>query len=95
PPPPPHLPLQQHSFPTRRFRSLVFALLSPLGAFLGEIISIDPEWRNRVLALVIGSFLHISTTILFEADGGREHGISPRKLLVVVAGMLIAYFTAH
>jgi len=74
---------------------LVFASLSPLGAMLGELVSIDPEWRNRVLALVIGSFLHISTTILFEADGGREHGISPRKFGVVILGMLVAYFTAH
>lgn len=74
---------------------LVFASLSPLGAMLGEVISIDPVWRNRVLALVIGSFLHISTTILFEADGGREHGISPKKLMVIVVGMLVAYFTAH
>lgn len=74
---------------------LVFASLSPIGAALGEIVSIDPLWRNRVLALVIGSFLHISTTILFEADGGREHGISPKKFGVVVLGMLVAYFTAH
>lgn len=74
---------------------LVFAGLSPLGAALGEIVSIDPIWRNRVLALVIGSFLHISTTILFEADGGREHGISTKKLGVVVLGMMVAYFTAH
>ena len=74
---------------------LVFAGLSPLGAALGEIVSIDPLWRNRVLALVIGSFLHISTTILFEADGGREHGISAKKFGVVVLGMLVAYFTAH
>lgn len=74
---------------------LVFAGLSPLGAALGEVISIDPLWTNRVLALVIGSFLHISTTIIFEADGGREHGISPKKFAVVVAGMAVAYFTAH
>lgn len=74
---------------------LVFASLSPIGALLGEMISIDPVWRNHVLALVIGSFLHISTTILFEADGGREHGISPQKLLVIVVGMLVAFFTAH
>lgn len=74
---------------------LVFALLSPLGAVLGEVISIDPLWTNRVLALVVGSFLHISTTIIFEADGGRGHGISPKKFAVVVAGMAVAYFTAH
>lgn len=74
---------------------LVFAGLSPLGAVLGEIISIDPVWTNRVLALVVGSFLHISTTIIFEADGGREHGISAKKFGVVVLGMAVAYFTAH
>lgn len=74
---------------------LVFALLSPIGAMLGEVVSIDPLWRNRVMALVVGSFLHISTTILFEADGGREHGVSPKKIAVVVLGMAVAYFTAH
>ena len=74
---------------------VVFALLSPLGALLGEIVSIDPVWRNRVTALVVGSLLHISTTILFEADGGRTHGISPQKILVVVLGMAVAFFTAH
>lgn len=74
---------------------LVFASLSPVGAMLGEVVSINPVWRNRVMALVVGSFLHISTTILFEADGGREHGISPKKLAVVVLGMAVAYFTAH
>ncbi|MTB52644.1 ZIP family metal transporter [Lewinella sp. W8] len=72
-----------------------FAILSPIGAWLGEIISIDPVWQNRVLALVVGSFLHISTTILFEADGGRGHGISLKKFVVIVIGMLVAYFTAH
>lgn len=74
---------------------IIFAGLSPLGAVVGEAISIDPIWTNRVLALVIGSFLHISTTIIFEADGGREHGISLKKLLVVLLGVLVAYFTAH
>ncbi len=74
---------------------IVFAFLSPLGAIIGEVISIDPQWQNRVLALVIGSFLHVSTTILFEADGSREHGISTKKFAVVVLGMLVAYLTAH
>ena len=74
---------------------LTFALLSPLGALVGEIISIDPLWTNRILALVIGSFLHISTTIIFEADQGRRHGISLRKFLVVLLGVAVAVFTAH
>ena len=74
---------------------LTFACLSPLGAAAGAWVSIDPVWTNRVLALVVGSFLHISTTIIFEADGGRGHGISPKKLVVVLTGVLIAYLTAH
>ena len=74
---------------------LIFAALSPLGAVMGEVISIDPVWTNRVLALVVGSFLHISTTIIFEADGNRGHGISPKKFAVVVLGMAVAWFTAH
>ena len=73
----------------------VFGTLSPAGAWLGEIITIDPVWTNRVLALVIGSFLHISTTIIFEADGGREHGVSVMKLVVVLLGVVVAYLTAH
>jgi zinc transporter ZupT len=74
---------------------LVFGLLSPLGSVVGELVSIDPVWRVRILAIVVGSFLHISTTILFEADGSRGHGISLRKFVVIVLGMAVAYFTAH
>lgn len=75
---------------------LVFSLLSPLGAIFGEIISIDPLWRVRILAVVVGSFLHISTTILFESEDKHRHGISVRKFLVIIAGMLTAYFsTVH
>ncbi len=73
----------------------IFGLLSPIGAFLGEVVSIDPEWRVRILALVVGSFLHISTTILFEADGSHRHGISGKKFLVIIAGMTVAYLTVH
>ena len=73
----------------------VFGLLSPIGAVLGEVASIDPVWRTRILALVVGSFLHISTTILFEADGSHGHGISARKFVIIFSGMLVAYFTVH
>ncbi len=73
---------------------VVFGSLSPLGAALAEVASINPVWRTHILALVVGSFLHISTTILFEADGSHQHGISVRKFLVVLAGMGVAYLTA-
>jgi zinc transporter ZupT len=73
----------------------VFALCSPLGTVLGSILSIDDLWRNRILAVVVGSFLHISTTILFEADGSHRHGVSVPKFAVILVGMALAFFTAH
>lgn len=80
---------------TTWFCLITFAALTPLGAYLGEILSINPLWTNRVLAMVVGSFLHISTTIIFEADNGRAHGISIKKLIVVIVGIAVAFFTAH
>jgi len=38
---------------------------------------------------VIGIFLHVSTTILFEAS--KNHSFNATKLAVVIAGILIAY----
>lgn len=73
----------------------IFGMLSPLGALIAEGLSIDPLWRTRILALVVGSFLHISTTILFEADGSHRHGVSVQKLAVIVMGMVVAYLTVH
>ncbi|NJB85465.1 zinc transporter ZupT [Lewinella marina] len=73
----------------------IFGSLSPIGVGLGQVLSIDPEWRLRILALVVGSFLHISTTILFEADGSHRHGISVTKFLIIIAGMGVAYLTVH
>lgn len=73
----------------------VFGLLSPLGAVIGELLSVDPLWRARIMALVVGSFLHISTTILFEADGSHSHGISVPKFLIIIAGMTVAWLTVH
>ena len=73
----------------------LFACLSPLGTLVGAVFSFSHIWIDRILALVVGSFLHISTTILFEADGKRSHSISPRKFLVIVSGMILAWLTTH
>jgi zinc transporter ZupT len=70
-----------------------FSFMSPLGAFLGEMWMVGELATNRILAIVVGSFLHISTTILFEADDTHEHVISWRKLLAIIAGFSIALLT--
>lgn len=69
---------------------LIFALMGPLGAWVGERWVSDQLWVESALALVIGSLLHISTTILFEADSQRHHAISWRKLVVIGLGLGLA-----
>lgn len=73
----------------------VFALMSPLGALLGDWLTLADLWQHRVLALVIGSLLHVSTTILFEADNADHHRISLKKLLTILLGIFLAWSTTH
>lgn len=72
---------------------ITFAAMSPLGAFVASLFSFDIKVITNLVALVIGSFLHISTTILFEADDSHQHRISWRKLAVILAGVGIALLT--
>ncbi|MFM7217693.1 MAG: ZIP family metal transporter [Bacteroidota bacterium] len=71
----------------------VFAAMAPLGAFGGAIMSQHASHDltllfDRFMALVIGIFLHISTTILFESY--EEHRYNIYKLLTIVAGAALA-----
>ena len=49
-----------------------------------------PLTAKIITALVIGVFLHISTVILFESSEGHKFNL--RKLLVIIVGIVIAYF---
>lgn len=71
---------------------LAFALMTPIGSLLTSSLPPDvlTEWSPRLLALVIGLFLHLSTTILFEA-GSEHHKVSGRRIAAIMAGILIAY----
>ncbi|MCK8524081.1 ZIP family metal transporter [Aquimarina sp. D1M17] len=66
----------------------VFALLTPLGTFISEHIALTQKYYREITALVIGIFLHVSTTILFESNEGHKFNIT--KLMVI----LLATFTA-
>lgn len=70
----------------------IFAIMSPLGGYVGEIAQFSIEMQQIVVAIVVGSFLHISTTIIFEADGGN-HKILGKKLVAIISGMSIALLT--
>lgn len=67
----------------------LFAIMTPLGSFLSEHLDFLKPFLNYISALVIGIFLHISTTILFESSEGHTFNI--RKLLVVAFGVFTAY----
>lgn len=68
----------------------VFALMSPLGYLFSEGLSNGSignmnQYFDRIMAIVIGIFLHISTTILFESS--VDHHFNTRKTIAVLAGV--------
>ena len=71
----------------------IFALMTPMGYFLSHSISNGSigninQYFDRMMGIVIGIFLHISTTILFESS--VEHHFNRKKLIAVLAGVAIA-----
>ena len=70
------------------FYLLLFALMAPLGVFAGNLFTALADFHNEIMAMVIGIFLHISTTILFESSDG--HKFSLQKILAIIVGACIA-----
>jgi len=74
---------------------LVFSVMTPLGFLLSKGISSGDighieRYFDRIMAMVIGIFLHISTTILFESGSADHHRFNQRKMLAVLLGVSIA-----
>jgi len=71
---------------------LVFAFATPVGSWISQM-GIENSWLTSgtltiLFALVSGSFLHISTTIVFESS--PTHTFNFKKLLVAAAGAFTA-----
>ena len=81
------------------FMLVIFASMSPLGAAFSGWISqaafFTPSMRFNILALVLGSFLHIATTILFETDSNAHHKIPKMKLVAIIVGLGMSILTMH
>jgi zinc transporter ZupT len=78
------------------FYLTLFALMAPLGSWIGSWMSVTFSQDlsllfDRLMAVVIGIFLHISTTILFESY--EEHRYNVYKLLTILAGAGLALLT--
>lgn len=69
---------------------LLFTAMTPLGSTIGQMITENHMLTyNRLIAIVTGSLVHISTTIIFEASG-KAHKISLYKFAAIVVGAGIA-----
>lgn len=66
----------------------LFAIMTPLGTFVSNYISEISHYYTEIMAIVIGVFLHISTTILFESSEG--HRFNAMKFFVIILGTLLA-----
>jgi len=75
---------------------LLFACVTPLAAILasqlGERFAVVTNSLIYVTALVVGAFLHISTTIFYES-GTKHHELSRRKVMAIGAGIVLAFLT--
>ncbi|WP_367865903.1 ZIP family metal transporter [Pedobacter sp. WC2423] len=75
------------------FYLAVFAIMAPLGFWVSNGISTGSiggieVYFHKMMGIVIGIFLHISTTILFESS--VDHKVSKRKMVAVLLGIAIA-----
>ena len=73
---------------------LLFALMTPLGSLTGQLLGQSGladvnRYFDYALAVVIGIFLHVSTSILFETSENHQYNL--RKFLTVVAGLAAAW----
>lgn len=69
---------------------IFFAMMTPLGNFISHSFDGIAKYETQLNALVIGIFLHVSTTILFESS--KNHNFHPKKAAAVIIAVVLAYF---
>lgn len=69
---------------------LVFAMMTPMGMYFGYCFGdlFNGIVLQSILAIVIGMFLHISTTIIFET--AENHKFNVLKLISILFGITLA-----
>lgn len=72
----------------------VFALVTPLGTFIsyaiGQNMLLDLSiYFDKIMAVVVGIFLHISTTILFESSENHRFNLIKFVMILLGAGTAI------
>jgi zinc transporter ZupT len=69
----------------------VFGMMTPMGMFLGWAMESggEFEYMDLLLAIVVGMFLHISTTIIFETS--ENHKFNLAKLMAILMGVALTF----
>lgn len=67
----------------------IFALMAPLGTLSGNLVQELSYYHREIMAIVVGIFLHISTTILFESS--EAHKFNFQKLVAIAMGSILAW----
>ena len=69
-----------------------FALSAPMGLFLSDLYG-EKHFGNPnfLIAIAVGVFLHISTTILFETS--ENHKFNIKKYTIILLGLIAATLT--
>lgn len=75
------------------FAMFGFAAMAPLGGVIthfleGGVIEVG-QFQGITLAILVGVFLHIATTIIFESDKG--HAFNLTKLVAIMLGFVLAF----
>lgn len=66
----------------------LYSFMVPMGILVGNYFKSYEDTLHAVMAIVIGVFLHISTTILFENNESHTYG--KYKLLAIAMGLALA-----
>jgi len=69
---------------------ILFASMTPLGNYISKNFAGVSAYEVEITAIVIGIFLHVSTTILFESS--KDHKFNLAKLIAIITAIVIAFF---
>ena len=69
---------------------LAFAAMTPLGTLISGQLEFINDYYTEISAVVVGILFHISSTIIFESSEGHKFNLA--KLLVIILGVVLAYF---
>jgi zinc and cadmium transporter len=69
-----------------------FSLMAPLGLLLAQEIEFLHQYHQFFMAFVVGIFLYISTTILYEIN--ENHSFNTYKFIAIIIGFAVAILSS-